>query len=811
MKITIFFRLLVLCVMLSVSNQWLFAQKLIAKDKTSETPIEGITLISYSPQVIIVTNNEGQVDISPFKNSVKIEVRGMGFETISTTYTELVARNGEIRLQPVNFNLDEVVVAATRWQQPYNEVPGKISKISAKEILLQNPQTAADLLGNSGEVFIQKSQQGGGSPMIRGFATNRLLYALDGVRMNTAIFRAGNLQNVISLDPLAIENAEVMFGPASVIYGSDAIGGVMSFQTLSPQLSADGSVFTKGKVVTRYASVNNEQTAHFDVSAGWKKWAFLTSVTSNNFGDLKMGQYGPSDYLRTFYVERIGGEDKVITNPNPLVQRPTGYSQLNLMSKIRFRPNQNWDINYAFHYSDIGGYSRYDRLIETASGLPRSAVWNYGPQLWSMNQLTAQHSKKNLLYDSFILRLAKQYFEESRIDRNFSGGSKNRLRTQKEGVDAVSLNVDFDKRIGHQTLFYGFEVVQNEVTSTGSAINIVTNEPIAVADRYPQSVWRNTALYLNYQWKATPKLLLQAGGRYTKNFLSADFSKNKPFFPFEFSVTEINNGAPTGSLGAVYSPTSDWRISINASTGFRVPNVDDMGKLFDFAAGTVIVPNPNLKAEMAYNGEINIAKVFGNIAKLDVTAFYTTLSNAMVRRAFNVNGRDSILYNGTLSKVYAIQNAAKANVYGFQASIELKPVKHFMIASQYNYQRGEEEMDSGNSSRSRHAAPPFGVTRLVFSDKKLQLQLYAVYCSEVSYENLNEEERQKPFIYAKDANGKPYSPAWYTLNLKAAYQLSDIFSFSGGLENITDQRYRPYSSGIVAGGRNMMLSLQARF
>lgn len=110
------------------------------------------------------------------------------------------------------FILDDVVISATRWRQTTDNVPSKIISISPEEINLQNPQTAADLLNISGKVFIQKSQQGGGSPMIRGFATNRLLYTVDGVRMNTAIFRGGNLQNVINLDPLATERAEVFSG-----------------------------------------------------------------------------------------------------------------------------------------------------------------------------------------------------------------------------------------------------------------------------------------------------------------------------------------------------------------------------------------------------------------------------------------------------------------------------------------------------------------------------------------------------------------------------------------------------------------------
>ena len=128
--------------------------------------------------------------------------------------------------------MDEVVLSANKWEQRVSEVPNHILKISRSTILQNNPQTTADLLQQAGPVFVQKSQLGGGSPMIRGFATNRVLLVVDGVRMNNAIYRSGNLQNVISIDPLALENAEVILGPGSVIYGSDAIGGVMDFHTL---------------------------------------------------------------------------------------------------------------------------------------------------------------------------------------------------------------------------------------------------------------------------------------------------------------------------------------------------------------------------------------------------------------------------------------------------------------------------------------------------------------------------------------------------------------------------------------------------
>ena len=133
--------------------------------------------------------------------------------------------------------LDEVVMSVSKWEQQKKEVPNKIVSIDAQTIALNTPQTSADLLQSSGKVFVQKSQLGGGSPMIRGFATNRLVLSVDGVRMNNAIFRGGNLQNVISIDPFNIRNTEIIFGPGSVIYGSDAIGGVMNFYTMYPTLS----------------------------------------------------------------------------------------------------------------------------------------------------------------------------------------------------------------------------------------------------------------------------------------------------------------------------------------------------------------------------------------------------------------------------------------------------------------------------------------------------------------------------------------------------------------------------------------------
>ncbi len=779
----------------------------ITNEATGE-PIEIVFLLSENPRVYASTNNAGQVDISAFKDSEEIAFRALGYKTVIKSYNSLSSSSFALAMTPSVFDLDGVVVSATRWNQTSQNVPSKVITITPENVVLQNPQTAADLLGISGKVFIQKSQQGGGSPMIRGFATNRLLYTVDGVRMNTAIFRGGNLQNVINIDPFATESTEVLFGSGSVIYGSDAIGGVMSFQTLTPQFSLTESPLIKGKAVTRYSSANREQTGHLDVNVGWKKWAMVTSFSSWDFDDLRQGSHGPDDYVKNVYAQRQDSVDVVITQQDPLLQIPSAYSQINLMQKVRFSPNENWDLQYGFHYSTTSQYGRYDRHNRFRNGTLRYGEWNYGPQQWMMNNINIKHMGNNTLYDQLTIRLAQQSFEESRIDRLLNEKERN---ITKENVQAYSLNLDLVKSTSSKnTLYYGIEYVLNDIDSRGSLTDIEIGLKEIGPSVYPNSKWKSMAIYLNDEYKISDRTTLQGGLRYNQYKLDADFNNNLEFYPFPFTNANINDGALTGSFGGVYRPGDRWLIKANFSTAFRSPNVDDIGKVFDSEPGAVTVPNPDLKAEYAYNLDLGVAKVISDVVKIDLTGYYTLLSNALVRRNFQLNGLDSILYDGEMSQVQAIQNAAKANVYGVQAGIEVKLKQGLMFMSDLNYQIGEEELDDGTTSASRHAAPFFGVTRVRYSHDDLVLELNAMYQSERSFADLAEEERGKDEIYAKDINGNNFAPAWYTLNLKSSYRLTDNLRMSGGIENLTDQRYRPYSSGISGAGRNFVLSLTAQ-
>lgn len=779
------------------------AQSVLVCDSKTGKPVEGV--IVFADQLSVHTNKEGKADITPFRDASRITFSHSSYVELRTNYQNLWSTNFVVRLLEDPVRIDEIVVSASRREQSRLEIPNNIVTISRKDIDFQNPQTAADLLEYKSGVFVQKSQMGGGSPMIRGFSANRLLLVVDGIRMNNAIYRNGNLQNVISLDAGTIESTEVIFGPGSVIYGSDALGGVMSYQTLKPKLSSSEEYDRRGSVFTRYSSANFEKTIHGDVNFGSAKWAGLVSLTYTDFDDLKMGTDGPAEYLRPQYVVRNSlinsGSDEIVENTNLRRQTYTGYSQLNSMLKLRFRPNEKLDLNYAFHYSETSDIPRYDRLIQYSSNKLKYGDWYYGPQIWSLHSIQLLYTGKKQLFDRINILAGWQTYEESRLDRRLN---KSDLSERTEKVNVLSLNIDLDKTIDKQhVLYYGLEGNLNLIGSEGISRNLISGEQKNIDTRYPDgSNTTSLAGYLIYKWLLNRHFTIHAGGRYTLAGLNGEFSTEFYNFPFaEFSNT---HGAATGNLGLVYHPTDDWQLNASASTGFRSPNIDDMAKVFESTPGNVMVPNPDLKPEYARNVEIGIIRRFQKIAKFELDAFYTFLNDAMVRSDFSFNGNDSILYDGSLSKVEALVNADYAHLYGGSFSMEVFFSPQLSMKNSLSYTWGEDSF----GDPVRHAAPLFGSSHLSYSEEKFRVALYARFNGEISNENLSPSELEKPEIYATDANGKPYSPAWWTINLKTSFQLAKNFSLNAGLENILNKRYRPYSSGIVSAGRNLIVSLK---
>ena len=782
------------------------AQEIRVLDLDSREPIGNVVVSNSNRTKTVLSDLDGRCNLEIFGNNERITFRHISYEAYKTSMGQILKRGSRVYLTIKPQQLDEVVMSISKWEQQRKDIPQKIVSINSRSISFNTPQTSADLLTASGQVFAQKSQLGGGSPMIRGFATNRVLLSVDGVRMNNAIFRGGNIQNVISIDPFNVKSSEVIFGPGSVIYGSDAIGGVMNFLTVTPQFADVDSLYFSANANYRFASANSENTVHADFNFGKKKWAYLTSITYNDFGDLRMGSNGPESYLRNFFVERRNGTDLLADNENPLKQVPTGYNQINFMQKISHKSNNRWRYDVGLHYSETSDYPRYDRLIvpDSTGQNPQSAEWFYGPQKWFMGNVQLEQLSRGKFYDRLKITTAYQRFEESRNQRDFQDPQ---LYTTEEKVDAISANIDFEnKKIGNLGLYYGLEYIFNQVGSDGSQRDIDTGLVSNAASRYPDgATWQSAAGYINAEYKTKPNFTVLSGIRYSHVWSNADFDTT--FFPFPFTSTNNSNGALTGSLGFSWFPRANLQLTMNGSTGFRAPNIDDIGKVFDSEPGSVVVPNPDLKPEYAYNIELGVRKNFQDKLVLKGAAYYTYLDDALVRRDFTFNGESEIVYNGELSNVQAIQNASKAYVYGFELGLEAFLTENWTLRANYSYADGTEEDDDGVESPVRHVAPAFGDFHVLWKNQRLQTDLFINFNGEIAFDDLAISEINKPFLYDSDNNGNPFSPSWYTLNFRSQYQISNTVKANFGIENITDQRYRTYSSGIASAGINFIVGL----
>lgn len=781
-----------------ISGLWAqtFVQVLDAK---SGKPVEGVILIAetFSTQ----TDELGKAKLDAFQKTQKILFKHSSYLKLVTT-REKIEKQGKVILLLSNpVKLQEVVISANRWKQDKTEISYTIHSIQAEEVLHYNPQTTADLLGIKGGVFIQKSQMGGGSPMIRGFSANRVLIVVDGIRMNNAIYRSGNLHNIISIDAQSLDNTEVIFGPGAVIYGSDALGGVMSFNTLSPKLSTSDKFETFGKIYSRYSSANLEKTIHGTYNFGGKKWAAVVSSTYTNFDDLKMGNSGPDEYLRPEYVsnKKNSSEDEIRTNKNSRIQKHTGYKQLNILGKVRYRPNENFDVLLSAQHSQTDDIPRYDRLIQYSGDQLKYGSWYYGPQKWTLISGNVKYEKDYVLFDKVNLLAAWQKYTESRHDRKLNNDW---LQNRTEDLDIFSLNLDFGKRFDKNSeLFYGFEGYVNNVSSFGNSQNLVSSETKTIASRYPDnSKYNSVAGYYSFNYNISEKIIFQTGSRFTYTHLEGVFDTE--FYNFPFEGFNMNNSAFNGNLGFVYHPTKDWQINLHGSTGFRSPNIDDVAKVFDSEPGNVVVPNPDLKPEYARSFELSFIRSHHNKAKIEITAFYTWLKDAMVRRAYDGLGQDSILYDGEMSKIEALVNAESASIYGANINLEILFTNQWRTRHDLTFTNGEDS----EGLPLRHVPPTFGNSHFIFENQKWFVDLYVNYNGKLDFDQLAPDEQDKAHLYIPDENGNPYSPSWWTMNVKSNYKLNQKLTLSGGIENIFNKRYRPYSSGVVSPGLNFVVS-----
>ena len=706
--------------------------------------------------------------------------------------------------------LKDVVIYANKFPTLSKNIVQRVVSLTDK-VLIQQQANTADILTASGQVFVQKSQAGGGSPVVRGFEASRVLLMVDGIRMNSAIFRAGHLQNIITVDNMILDRVEILYGPSSTMYGSDALGGVVNLFTKQPQLFISNIASKKapwkvnGNLVYRYGNGQNENRQHIDVNIANHKWAYLTSFTNSSFGDMRQGNQRSAAYpdfgKRFFYVARENNTDVVKDNSASVnIQKLSGYKQTDLLQKVLFKPNENTEHLLNVQFSNSSDINRYDRLTETSKGLPVYSEWYYGPQVRNMVGYKLTKLNLNGYFQKLTANVNYQHLEESRISRKFKSTNKD---YRFEAVDIFGLNVDLLHQGKSSELHVGVESYYNKVGSTAYRNNIATNLRSAITTRYSDGPTNmaNQAIYAQHTQFLSGNWVLNSGLRLNNVQLNANF-KDTSLMHFPFTDANQKNTAMTGNLGMAYNGADGFRVAFGLSSGFRAPNVDDLTKVFDTKTGYVVVPNKDLKPEYTYNTELNVSKTTASYS-IGASLFYTWFKNALVVDKFKWNNASTNLYQGVMSDVYASQNKAKAVVYGFNVNGSVNFTPNTTLAATYTYTKGTYQNGTIEMPLD-HIPPTYGRIGLKHDVKKFSAELFTVFngWKRVKDYNLNGEDNE---IYAT----KDGMPAWQIWNINTNYQLTKKLNFSFQIENIADLNYRYFASGISALGRNYIV--QARY
>jgi len=702
--------------------------------------------------------------------------------------------------------LKEVVVSAYRSVERKRDVSQEITVINRHNIQQSMATSTVDILANQAGINVQKSQLGGGSIVLRGMEANRVLLVVDGIRMNNLIYRSGHLQNAITVDPLALERIEVAFGPTSNAYGSDAMGGVIHFMTKTPMFTPNRQLH--GQAYTKYSSALQSWVKHAELMGTSTRWGFFTSLTESEYGDLRGGKrinpsYGQLYGMRNIYSVPIDLGDSLLINSEPWVQKGSGYTQYDFVQKVLYRARSDRRNILNIQGSTSSNIPRYDRLTDpNGMGGLKYGDWYYGPQKRLM--LSYKHDALHVFgFDGVSLAVYHQNVEESRYTRKFNHPD---LESRIENVMVNGFNSDAMKRWGNNTLRAGVDGWYQTVHSRATKRNVFTGGPEnAIDSRYPtgRNEMYSLAAFATHINRVSRKLTITEGFRVGNSVLYSEFP-DTTFFPFPFEYIYQRMPVASGSLGVIYTPTEGNKYSITVSTAYRVPNIDDLAKVFETAPGKLIIPNPNLRPEQAFTLEFGNIRLFKSGHSIEWNLYSTSLTDALMVQPFRLNGSDSVYYNGSLAGVYAQQNVQRAVIMGYSLRANV------LISNPWSLQgilQGTQGMLGFPMTGNLDHIPPFsGRLSLNWQHKSWKWEFFGLGngWKHIEKYQLNGEDNEQ---YATPEG----MPSWITWNSSLGFAGKKGLSVQLGVYNILDTQYRTFASGINAPGRNVQMAIRYSF
>ena len=545
----------------------------------------------------------------------------------------------------------EMVVTATRVERQVFNTPHAISILDDQAVAESNAAKTPDLLTGTTGVLIQKTNAGGGSPYIRGLIGKQVLILVDGVRLNNSFYRFGPHQYLNTIDPNIIERIEIVRGPGSVLYGSDALGGVINVITKRRTNFARSTAF-EGLLQLQAQSADTQFGGRAQVEGNWGALGLVAGISGKRFNDLRGG----------------GGVG---------TQIPTGYDEAALDLKFNYKLNDSSELIFAHQLS-----RQYDVPKTNEVTLGNKSKFNYEPQLRALDYL--EYRAKDVgFFDA--LRFNISYNRQQEGEEVIARAAPTVETREITDVRTKGVVAELTSLVGKsQRLTYGFDYYQDAYATRNARFNLIAGTSTSIAPGTPNGAnYESTGIFLQDEISFTPRFDAILGARYSRFEADGSLLNNQ----LSFSGSKL-----TASANALYRLTSHWNLVGGIAQGYRAPNMEDFFGRVDFVSE---IPNTQLKPEKSINREIGL-KYYSEKTSADFFLYEADYDDLIVRTTVSPGVRQR-------------QNIRQATIRGVETGIKHAFDKHWSAAGNLTYTRGEDQ-DSG---RPLQRIPPLnGMVRV---------------------------------------------------------------------------------------------------
>ncbi len=679
-----------------------------------------------------------------------------------------------------SITLSEIVVSATRSTgRPRVEEPAALSLLRPTMADRGRGVVAVDLLREMPGVYVQQTSAGQGAVVLRGLVGNQVLLLVDGIPLNNGTYRDGPGQYLATIDPETIERIEVIRGPASVLYGSDAQGGVINVITRPHEFTGTRSVRVAGSA----SSANDGMRGRFSAGFVGKSWSLGLGGTLATTGDLHAGGgLGP--------------------------QSPTGFDASGLDAKFEVHSGERHTFSAVLQHFEMDSVPRYDRYVsfrEPAPGTDAEHVFD--PQTRQVGYVRYRFEARNSLLSRLEATASLSHQREGRrrirmLDSGFPDDTRTKWHDNVSTPGFTVVGTSF-VHSAHRviSLTWGGDFYRDRLNAWGNEENLETGASVAIlrqttsgpirSGRFPDGATASrVGMFLSAESMVTPEINVSVGARWSR-------FRNEANVGTDFGGEVENTSSDlTGQLGVVFSPVPSWHLAFRLAEGFRAPNLYDLTNVGPVPGG-VALPNVAARPERSVSYEVG-ARYSARNAAADVTLYFTRIRDFIDRAPGTFRGETT--FEG--ERVFIGQNIGTATVRGLEASGALRKGPIAGRASLL-YTHGEQEGAAAVEEPMSKIPPLTGTTGIKWESSIQELWVEYTFRWAFKQDRLGSRDLEDPRI--PDGG----TPGYAVHGLRAGVAVSPRINLTAGLENITDQLYRDHASGVDNAGRHVWVGLSA--